>query len=295
MRGRWGGALEVFQHVVDGIAAGSILAIAALGLTLSFGIARFANAAHGDFMTVSAYVALWSSTGLGLGMLPSVVVACIVTVAAFFLTDFLVYRPLGRSSALALLISSIGVALFLRSAVSLAWGTRVQGYELTLRRAYEVLGLSVTPTDAVIIAVTLVLAVLVYVLLNRTRIGKELRAFADLPELCRVVGLDSRRIVRWMWAISAVSAAVAGVLVGVRTSLTPNLGWNLLLPAFAATVLGGIGNPLGAIAGGYVIGIAEEVATMFVEAKYKDVIAFLILAIVLIWRPSGILGDRDAV
>src|SRR5690606_4125622 len=139
----------------------------------------------------------------------------------------------------------IGLALFLRSAVALGWGSHLQSYRIPISRALTVGGIRITRTDLLIVATVLAVTVAFFLMLHRTRIGIEMRAVADLPDLARVTGIDSRRVIRWMWIVTGALAGLGGVLLGAKNVLTPNIGWFLLLPAFAATILGGIGNPVG--------------------------------------------------
>ena len=149
------------------------------------------------------------------------------------------------------------------------------------------------------IAITLAIAIALHLFLTRSQMGRSMRAMADEPDLAEVAGLDTDRIVRWTWIIGASLAATAGVFAGMDTSMHPNLGWNLLLPMFAAAVLGGIGKPMGAIAGGLIIGVAEELATYpwigaepFISPSYKSAVAFGIMVLLLVFRPQGLFKGR---
>ncbi len=276
------------QAALDGIVVGAMISLAALGLTLVWAVERFANIAQGDTLTVSAYFALGVASTAGLPLLAAAPMAIAGTVIVVLATERLVFRPLSSAPRVALLVSSIGVALLYRGLISLVFGTRLQGYDLPPQRAISLGIVRIAPLDIAILATVAILLALVYLMLFRTRTGMEMRAVADLPNLARVAGIDSRRILQITWGISAAITGAGGILLGTKIGLTPLLGWNLLLVAFAATVLGSVGNPTGAVIGGIVIGLVTEVSAVFVSPTYKQAIAFVILAAILLFRPRGL-------
>lgn len=286
--------MELLQSLINGISEGSIIALVALGLTLSFGIARFANVAHGDYVTVGAYAALLFNT-LGANIFLAAVLAIPITVAVGLLAHFQVFRPLANRPFIASVIASIGVALVLRHVLILIAGTGQFTFDLPLRRALRFGELRVNPTDLWIVALTAVFTLGVYGLLNFTRLGKNMRAVADNPRLARVAGIDPQRTMVVMWIVVLVLATVAGVLFGLRSIVTPYMGWQMLIAAFAAVILGGVGNPYGAVAGGLIIGVSQELATFVVAPTYKLAVAFVILTVVLLFRPSGLFGEERLV
>jgi len=290
----------VNYYLVPGLTLGSIYALGAVGISLVFGILRFAHFAHGDLMTVGAYGTLAAVSALGpwplLAMPAGILLAC----AAALLVDRVFYRPLRALPTIYTVISSFGVALIFRSAVQIVWGAQNQVYIPGVRPPlvfFDTFRIALLHIQA--IGLTLLIAVLLHLFLTRTRTGKSMRAVADDPELARVSGLDTDRVIRWTWIIGAALAAVAGVFAGLDTNLHPNLGWNLLLPMFASALLGGIGKPMGAMLGGYVIGLAEELSSYpwitdapLIDPSYKTAIAFLIMVVLLIFRPQGLLKGR---
>jgi branched-chain amino acid transport system permease protein len=191
-----------------------------------------------------------------------------------------------------LLISSFGVALILRSAIQLVWGPDNIVYSSAIQLPWRFAGLRVRPDHVTIIAATVGLVVLLHLFLQRTRMGKAMRAMSDDPDLARITGINTERVVVWTWILGGALAAAAGIFLGMDTRLNPLLGWNLLLPVFAAALLGGIGKPYGAIAGGFVIGIATEVSTMFIEPVYKPAVAFALIIVLLIVRPTGLMRGK---
>lgn len=283
---------DLLQLVVYGIVSGGIFALGAVGVSLLFAILRFANFAHGDTMTLGAYFALFGVATLGLPLWSVFPFALAATAAVTVAIDRVLFRRLRRTAPVILLISSFGVALVLRSVVQLVWGPENVVYATDIVPPWRVWGLRIRPTHLVILAVTLALVAALHLFLTRTRTGKAMRAMADDPDLAQVCGIDTEAVIRWTWIVGGALAAAAGIFLALDTRLNPLLGWNVLLPVFAAALLGGIGQPYGAIAGGFVLGIAGEVSTMFLEPVYKPAVAFALIVLVLVFRPTGMFGGR---
>ena len=297
----------IVRLAVYGVMLGSIIALGAVGLSLIYGVMRFANFAHGELMAVVAYVALALVTVLPQGrplgplsfgweLLLALVIATPVTGAIAYGIDWLIYRNLRRraSASVILAMSSLGMAFFVRSILYLVWGADFRFYywgraRLALRLP---LGIRVRPDQLFILGLALLLIVLLYLLLERTKMGKAMRATADNPELARVTGIDTGSVIRWTWMIGGGLAAAGGIFLGLDAQLRPEMGWWLLLPMFAAVILGGIGNPYGALAGGLIIGITQQVSTAFIKTTYKPGVAFLIMIVILLVRPQGLFGGR---
>ncbi len=297
--------------VVNGAVLGSIIALGAIGLTLIYGILNFANIAHGDYMTLGAYLTLFlvggvlSAVGIeGAGLGPftfgyPVLLALPVAaaaVAAFAVgLDALIYRRLRARGANAVVIAmaSLGAAIALRGLVQMIWSGDAQRLPRESRSVYHLPMDVRLPPDAIFVAIVAVaLAGAVYVILKRTKMGKAMRATADNPELALVSGIDTQRAIRWTWAMGASMAATAGVLLAVyQAQMLPIMGWRFLIPLFAAAILGGIGNPYGALVGAFAIGVASEVSTQWINPSYKPAVAFAILIIILLARPRGIFGN----
>jgi branched-chain amino acid transport system permease protein len=280
---------RVLQAAADGLVVGAMVGLIALGLTLVFGIAKFANVAQGDFATVPAYVALTLQSVVG-GFLLAAGLAIVAGTSVVIAVYVLAYRRLARSTPVALLVTSIGVALALRAIISLIWGVRLQAYDLPIARGLVIGPIRLTPTDIAILVSSSLVVAATYMMLYRTRAGIEMRAVADEPDLARVSGINSRRVITLMWIANGVLVSIGGILLGTKAAITPLLGWNILLPAFAATILGGIGSPIGAVAGGIIIGVTTEIAALILNPAYKQAVAFIVLAAVLLWRPRGLLA-----
>jgi len=277
------------QLLFNGITVGSIIALAAVGLTLTCGILRLSNFAHGDFMTLGAYltwvaningVNLWLSMGLGMGG----------TILAMLLSEWLLWKPMRdrRASSTTLIIISIGLALFIRNGILLVWGGENQNYQGPVIQAQEFLGLKLEYNRLLVIGMAIAAMIALHFLLQKTKIGKAMRAVADNVDLARVSGINVEWVVIWTWIITAVLTALGGSMFGLITALKPNMGWFLILPMFASVILGGIGNPYGAIVGGLAIGIAQEVSTYWLPTEYKMAVALVMMVLVLLVRPQGL-------
>jgi neutral amino acid transport system permease protein len=280
---------QLTQLFLNGIAVGSIIALAAVGLTLTYGILRLSNFAHGDFMTLGAYITLLANT-LGVNIRVSIGVGMIVTIAAFLLSEKLIWAPMRsqRANPTTLVIISIGLALFLRNGIILVWGGSNYSYDLPVAAALQFGTLRIPQYDLIVIGLALVAIVVLHYLLQNTKIGKAMRAVADDLDLARVAGINVDRVILWTWIITGSLTGLGGGMLGLIEAVRPNMGWFLILPMFAAVILGGIGNPYGAIAGAFVIGIAQEVSTYFLRTEYKLAVALVIMMLVLLFRPQGL-------
>lgn len=278
------------QAIVDGVADGAIIALAAMAVTLVFRISHFANVAFGDFMTVGAFAAYGVVTA-GLPLPAAAVVGCVATAVVGVLSYYLVFMPLGPRPV-TMFITSIGLALVLRAMVQMIWGGGVQTYSNTAVSSFHVVGVVVTVPDLIVIGVCAAVAALFFLLLYKTGIGREVRAVASNESLALAKGVSVRKVTAIVWAVAAGLTGIGGVLLGYTTELSPDMGWNLLLPAFAAAILGGLGDTTGAVVGGLVISIAMQLAVIWVPAGYKYGISFAVMVIVLLFRPSGIMPKR---
>ncbi|WP_421709924.1 branched-chain amino acid ABC transporter permease [Algihabitans sp.] len=288
---------ELLQLILFGLVLGSILTLGAIGLSLTYGILKFAHFAHGDFLTLGAYFALSLIATAQLPILVSIPIAALATLLVALIADRLIYRRLRRTQPVILLIASVGVALILRSAVQIIWGPNVQVYVQGIQLPYVIPfgdgAIRIKPDHLVIMGGALVLVTSLHFFLQYTRVGKAMRAMSDNPDLARVTGIDTEKVVLWTWGIGIALAAVGGIFAGLDAQLHPNLGWQLLLPIFAAAILGGIGKPYGAIAGGMTIGLAQELSTLVIPPEYKPAVSFGIMVLVLIVRPRGIFAGSS--
>ncbi|MBW2142703.1 MAG: ATP-binding cassette domain-containing protein, partial [Deltaproteobacteria bacterium] len=302
--------VKMAELVVYGIVLGSIIALGAIGLTLIFGILNFANFAHGDFMTMGAYVALFLVTGpfvwlgipdnsfgplsFGWRMVLAFPLAMLATCAFAILLDRLLFRKLRRkgSSAVILAMSALGASFITRMTVLILWGADYRFYRPGIMRPAMILPLEIKirPDQVFILIVVFSLVTLLHFFLKTTKIGKAMRATADNMELAQISGIDIERVVLWTWGIGGSLAAAGGILYGLDVQLHPGMGWNFLLPLFAATILGTIGNFSGALVGGLIMGVAQQVSTAFLPPTYKPAVAFIIMIVILLVRPQGLFG-----
>ncbi len=276
------------QLIFNGIAIGSILALAAIGLTLSYGILNLSNFAHGDFMTLGAYLT-WIINGTGLNIWLSMILGAIGTIVAMLISEYVLWKPMRdrRASDTTLIIISIGLALFVRNGILLIYGGSNQLYQLPVVPALQFGDLRIAYNRLVIIGLAIAAIIALHLILQKTKIGKAMRAVADNMDLARVSGINVEWVVLWTWVITGTLTAFAGGMYGFIV-INPNMGWFLILPMFASVILGGIGNPYGAIAGAYIIGIAQELSVPFLGSEYKLGVALVIMVIILLIRPQGL-------
>ncbi len=303
----------MIELIVYGIVLGSIISLGAIGLTLIYGIVRFANFSHGDLMSAGAYVALFMVTGVlswigvpattfgplsfGWRMVIAFPVSMLAVAGVAILFDQILYRKLRQkgSGVVIFAMSSLGAAFILRMIILILWGADSLFYKPGLMRpALQLpMGIKIRPDQILILFVVFILIGLLHLFLQNTKMGKAMRATADNMELALVSGINTEKIIIWTWGIGGAMAAAGGILYGIDVQLHPYMGWNFLIPLFAATILGTIGNMYGALVGGLVIGVAQQVSTAFLMPTYKPAVAFIIMILILLFRPKGIFGENS--
>ena len=287
-------------YLIPGVVLGCIYALGAIGISLTFGILRFSNFAHGDTMTLGVYFTLSLVQITGLYPLVVMPLAMVLTAVVVLAMDRAFFKPFRNSPTIMLVIASFGLMLMIRSAVQFFWGVQLRALQPGIERMAKFGGLLILPRHIMIIGVTILLMIAVHLLLTRTKIGKAMRATSDNPELASLTGIDTEHVIRATWIMGACLAVAAGVFLGIDTHVETMMGFKLLLPMFAAAILGGIGKPYGAVAGGLVIGIAEEISSYpwigthpLLPPGYKAGVAFAIMVLMLIWRPQGLFRGRQ--
>ena len=308
--------MALLELLANGLVFSSIIVLASIGLSLVYSIADFANFAHGDTMAVGAYAALLAFGVVGgvgptvlalpVGFFLSLAVGGAVAALVAVVTHVLVYEPLEVDS-IGLLITSIGVAFVYRAIIQLRFGSNPVEFGIPLQRPIDALvplGLRITVHEIAIVASAAILVVGLHLLLQYTDLGRKMRATSDNPSLARVAGIRTRRIEWWTWIIGAGLAGVGGGFLGLYNQLSPRMGFDILLVVFAAVILGGIGSVYGAMAGGLLIGVINQLMPAIsdvavalplvpnVGPAYADTVAFLIMVAVLLVRPSGIAGGE---
>ncbi len=285
--------VEIIRLLIHGLVLGSILTLGAVGLSLQYGILRFANFAHGDVITLGAYFGLFAITASGVQAWAALPFAMLMTFLVALAIDQTLYKRLRSTQPIILLIASVGIAFMMRSAISLIWGPDNHVYQAGVQVPIRVGDVPIKPVWIMIVGGAAILVLALHLFLKHTKVGKAMRAMSDNRDLAQASGIAVERVIIWTWAISAALAAAAGVMLGMDTQLNPVMGWKLLLPIFAAAILGGIGKPYGAIAGGLTIGVVQEMSTLAIAPAYKPAIAFGLMVIILIWRPTGLFSGRS--
>jgi|SRR5581483_4556642 len=286
------------QLVGNGLVTGSVIAIAAVGVSLVYGILGLVNFAFGDVMAFGGFVAFLFNVTLGLPIAAATAIAMLMTALLCVVLEGVLWRPLRlrRAGFMSLFLASIGLALVLRQAIFLVAGPQTRAFDVDPYRVYVVASVRFSTGQTAALVVATATIVLVGLVLGLTSVGRTMRAVADSRTLAAVAGIDTERVVVLTWVLAGLLAALAGVLAGlVQSSFDPNFGFSLLLPTFAAVVLGGIGSAYGALAGGIALGLAMEVSTWSgffggVDSVYKPVVAFAVLIVALLLRPQGLLG-----
>ncbi|TSD90078.1 branched-chain amino acid ABC transporter permease [Mycobacterium sp. KBS0706] len=300
------------QVIMDGLITGAMIGLGAIGVTLTYSILRFANFAHGELLSWGAYAALAAAGALGSvsgGLLTPIgpfsfgwalPIAALISVALTgglaLLVDWLLFGRLRdrRSSIIILVMASFGAALTLRSLLEFIFTSKPAYYTKALQIAVKLGGgLRATPDQLLSLGVASILVLAVHLMLTRTATGRAMRAVSENPQLAGVVGIDVRRVVRTVWLMGAGLAAIAGIFAGLLVQIRPQMGLDLLLPLFAAAILGGIGSVPGAMLAGLVVGLAEAVAVPLVGGEWRAAIAFVVLVLVLLVRPQGLFGRAE--
>lgn len=315
--------------IVAGVVLGSIYALGAIGVTLIFGILRFAHFAHGDMMTMGGFIAFLLAAGASaMGIVGPVPTGFIVLPFAMVIAAVIAlgidkgfYAPLRARGArpVTLLIASIGVTLIIQGLIRLFFGSGTYSFFTTEQKQLIRLDVPLegvtrtvnfTQPQLLMVILTAAAVIALHLFLTRTRLGKAMRAMADNADLAQVSGINTKLVVRVTWLIAGSLAAMAGTMLALDVSLKPDLAFNIVLPIFAAAIVGGLGQSYGAIAGGFLIGFAETLAIFnwstllrplqnalpfdlpnnlaIVPTEYKLTVAFVILVVVLLWRPTGI-------
>jgi branched-chain amino acid transport system permease protein len=301
----------LLQQILNGLVLGSVYALVALGYTMVYGILQLINFAHGDVLMVGAMVAVWMvpyllGTGLSgpLVLVIALAAAILVCVPLSLFIERVAYRPLRNAPRLAPLITAIGVSIMIQTLAMIIWSPNPRVFpDLLPTTPIEIGGALLAPKQALILVVSAVMMVGLMMLVNRTKLGRAMRATAENPRIAGLMGVNANLVIAATFAIGAALAAVAGVLVAMNYNIAQfSMGFIPGLKAFTAAVLGGIGNLAGAVVGGLLLGIIESLGAGyigdltggFLGSHYQDIFAFVVLIVVLVFRPSGIMGERVA-
>ena len=296
---------EFIQQFINGVALGGIYALVALGYTMVYGVLKFMNFAHGDMFTIGAYLGLTFLVSVGLsGLLPplAAIIAVVLMVMLLvgligYLLERTAYRPLRKSDRLASVVSALGASIFFQNAVMLVYGARLYVYPTELRLSYAVniFGMNVPLVRLIMIVASVGLMLALYTFIHRTQVGAAIRAVASDQNTAKLMGINVNRIISLVFIIGPGLGGVAGVMVGLYYGqVNFTMGWAYGLKAFIAAILGGIGNIPGAMVGGLILGVIEALGAAYISIAWKDAIAFVVLILILIIRPTGLLGERVA-
>lgn len=283
--------MEIPQLIFNGLVIGSIIALTAVGLSLTYGVLRLSNFAHADFMTLGAYLT-WVAKTSGLNLWVAMILGAAGTIVAMIIAEYLLWKPMRdrHATSTTLIVISIGLALFIRNGILMIWGGNNQSYQLPLVPAQEFLGIKFERDRLIVMGLAIMAVIVLHFLLQKTKIGKAMRAVADNIDLARVSGINVEKVVLWTWVITGGLTALGGAMYGLIYTIKPTMGWFLILPMFASVILGGIGNPYGTIIGGLVVGIAQElsVSIPWLGSEYKLGVSLLIMIVILLIRPQGL-------
>ncbi|OQP07456.1 branched-chain amino acid ABC transporter permease [Geobacillus sp. 46C-IIa] len=287
--------MELIQQLVNGISLGSIYALIALGYTMVYGIVRLINFAHGDVFMVGSFVGFYAVTMLGVGFFPALLLAMAACAVLGMVIERIAYKPLRNATRIAVLITAIGVSLLIEYVTIYLRGAQPEAYPSTLlpERNLELFGVVISGQSLFILGTSLVLMVLLQFIVHRTKIGKAMRAVSHDAEAARLMGINVDNTISATFAIGSALAGAAGVIFGIYyTKIEPLMGILPGLKAFVAAVLGGIGIIPGAMVGGLLLGVIESLVSGLGYSLWRDGVAFIILILILIFRPAGLFGKN---
>lgn len=287
------GAQTVGQTTANGLVSGSYYALGAAGLTLVYGVLKLINFAHGDMLTLGAYLALVVSSGLDLPVVVGAIAAVVGVAALGVALERVMWRPMRRRGAgmFQLVLMAFGLAFVIRYGIQLIAGPDQRALDVDVVSTVQFLQIRLGRTELIVVLVGLVVVAGLGLALKVTSIGKQIRALSDSPALAETTGINTHRVIAVTWILSGGLAGLAGVLYSASIGgVNPNLGFGIILSLFAAVVVGGIGNAYGALASGLLIGVVQEWATLVITPSLKLAVGFVLLVLVLIVRPQGLFG-----
>lgn len=296
---------QFFQQLTNGLAVGSIYALIALGYTMVYGVLKLINFAHSDLFTLGAYLGLTLLTSMALsdhlgplwGTLVLVLMVMGLIALAGAILDRVAYRPLRESPRLSAVVSALGASIFIQNAIMLVYGARFRVYpaDILPKTAFHMLGVDVPVVRILVLLSSLAMMAALYFFIQKTRIGTAIRAAAIDQGAARLMGIDVNGVILIVFMVGPALGGVAGLMVGLYYGqINFTMGWGYGLKAFTAAILGGIGNIPGAMVGGMLLGIIEAMGSAYLSFAWKDAIAFGVLILILIVRPTGLLGERVA-
>jgi branched-chain amino acid transport system permease protein len=297
----------IIEQLLNGLTIGSFYALIALGYSMVYGVMKLINFAHGDLFTLGSFIGytflvmgtayVTSIFGIWGGMIAAMIVAAIIIGTMGLIVERLAYRPIYPAGRLPAVVSALGVSIIIQNSIMVIWGARPQAYTSDVIPNYmlNIAGLRITILQIIILILSFLFMGILYYIIQKTTFGAAIRACALDRETAALMGININLIIFFIFALGPALGGTAGVMVGMYyRKITFIMGWNYGLKAFTATILGGIGNIPGAMIGGILLGILEMLGSVYISTAYKDVFVFLILILVLIFRPTGILGEKVA-
>jgi branched-chain amino acid transport system permease protein len=295
-----GAGQDFIQHLINGISLGSIYALIALGYTMVYGILQLINFAHSDVYMVGAFAAYFAARLLGISSSPGIITLAILLIVSMsacavlgMLIERFAYRPLRNAPKLNILITAIGVSLLLQFSGQVIFGADPKVFPNVVEDGVlgNIFGVPLKMNDVSVLAVTLVAMLSLHFLIYHTKLGKAMRAVSQNRTVASLMGVNPDRIIAFTFIVGSALAGVGSVLVGMKyPKIDPLMGMMIGMKAFVAAVLGGIGNIMGAVLGGLLMGLSEQLVVGYLSSTYRDALAFGILIIILIFKPSGLLG-----
>ncbi len=284
--------MEVLQLIVNGLMAGTILAVPAIGLTAIFAVLRFTNFALASHMTIGAFAGFVANVTFGLPAVASLAFAFLIAGLVGVISDELVLKPFRRSGFITTAIGSIALTIALENLVRFIFGNQLRGYDLPIQRDWTLSGIRVSPQQIENSIVAVIVMGMLFAFLAFTRTGKSMRAVADNPMLAAIKGINANVVARLVSFVAMGLAGLGGMLIGLDTTIDPLIGFKTILQIFAAAVVGGLGSIPGAVVGALVVGVGEELSLLVLSPAYRTAVGFIAILIVLTFRPRGILGQR---
>jgi branched-chain amino acid transport system permease protein/neutral amino acid transport system permease protein len=283
---------EIPQLLVNGLVAGTVLAVPAIGFTAIYAVLRFPNFTVASHATIGAFAGYVVNTAFGWPAPAAVAVAFLVAGVAGVLNDHLFLRGLRPAGALTTAIGAVALTIVLENVIRFVFGNDLRGYDLPLQRDWRFGGVRIGPQQVENLAIAVVAMLAVFLFLAFTRMGKAMRAVADDPTLASLKGIDAERVARLTNFGAMGLAGLGGMLIGLDTSIDPLTGFRVILSVFAAAVVGGLGSIPGAVVGALTIGVAEELSLISLAPAYRTAVGFVAILLVLTLRPRGLLGER---
>jgi len=300
--------MRVFlEQLLNGLTIGSFYALIALGYSMVYGVMKLINFAHGDLFALGSYLGfsllVWGSAyvtshiGLAGGMIAAMLIAAIGIGIAGIIVERMAYRPIYPAGRLPAVVSALGVSIFLQNSIMVIWGARPQAYTANVvpTKHIQIGEIRITLLQIIILVLSFLLMGILYYIIQKTTFGAAIRASALDRDTAALMGININTVIFFIFALGPALGGTAGVMVGMYyRKISFIMGWNYGLKAFTATILGGIGNIPGAMIGGLLLGILEMLGSVYISTAYKDVFVFIVLILVLVFRPRGLLGEKIA-